>query len=240
MEDEVQRAVRLYNAAMAHRDRLSSLNHYDKEEAIERYKTTMRSNWESGQLSKKAIFGAVHTGSAIRWVPMRMKTDLNALTVADFQLESTIDATQCCSMDKLSKQNVLHHPTLGPIPAFEDFTVVRPKSELERSVMQAMVLGSQATNATEYSWNARTSNYVARPSSAWLVRANWERLSTLNAGAHTPLPTESMDAKSLVPMMMPSDQVVMLAARANALGAKLASMKAATGRGSQGGESMEK
>jgi hypothetical protein len=132
------------------------------------------------------------------------------------------------------------HPTLGPIPAFEDFTVVRPKSELERSVMQAMVLGSQATNATEYSWNARTSNYVARPSSAWLVRANWERLSTLNAGAHTPLPTESMDAKSLVPMMMPSDQVVMLAARANALGAKLASMKAATGRGSQGGESMEK
>lgn len=217
---------------MEYRTRQSSLNRSDKEEAIARYKTTMRSNWESGQLSNQAIFGVVQTPTSTHWVPLRMNTDANALTVADFQLESRGDATQSYSMEELSHQDVFHHPTLGPIPAFANFAIQPPRPGNEQSFMQTMINGSNASDPTEYSWNSRDSNYMARPSSAWLVRANWQRLS--NASPGTPLPFESMDAKSLVPMMMPSDQVSLWTLRANALGAKLKSMRAATEGDSQG------
>lgn len=237
VKDEVQRAVRLYNAAMAHRDRLSSLNQYDKREAIERYKSTMRTNWESGQLSREAVFGAIHTPNSVHWVPLQKKFDPSALTVADFQIRSGDNPTPCYSMAELSDEDVLHHPTLGPIPAFDNFTVLRPSLENAQSTLQAMVDGSREADPTEYSWNARDSNYVARPSSAWLVAKSWKRLSTLSPG--TPLPAESMDANSIFPRMIPSDQVSILTARANALIAKLKSMKAATEGDSQGDDPMD-
>lgn len=220
-------------------NRLSSLNQYDMDEAIKQYKATMRSNWESSRLGDEAIFGVLHTPTSTRWVPMLEKSDRHAVTVADFQLQSegSSEPALCRSMDDLSEDGIFDHPELGPIPAFTAFTVQNSRPEAVGPAMEALSEAPNLTGCTEYTWDPERSTYMARPSSAWLVAANWTRLRDLNPDVYSHLPVASMDAKSLVPAMLPSDQVAAWTVRANALIAKLKSLKAATEGGSQGGES---